>query len=108
MKHEGTDFTPTLNNEWMYHMIWAEDLVSDEEPDAKTVWRYVLRNDCYVKSDRQHIPSHLLKDSDFRDISKRLYLQKEKNSKLHGYFVSNFEWNDRSNRADLHTFIVEL
>jgi hypothetical protein len=108
MKHEGTDFTPTLNNEWMYHMIWAEDLVSDEEPDAKTVWRYVLRNECYVKSERQHIERHLLKDGDFRNITKRLYLQKENNNKLYRRFVSNYELKDLFTRANLHNFIAEL
>jgi hypothetical protein len=108
MKHEGTDLTPTLNNEWMYQTLWVEDLVSDDEPDAKTVWRHVLRNDCYVKSERQHIASHLLKDSDFRNMTTRLYIQKEKNNKLHGRFVSNYELTDLLTRANLHNFTAEL
>ena len=108
MKHEGNILTDTLNNEYMYHMLWVEDFASDEEPDAKTVWRYVHRNDCYVKSERQHIPSHLLKDSDFRNITTRLYIQKESNNRLHGKFVSNYEWNDLKNRASLQDFTVEL
>ena len=48
MKHEGTALTSTLNNEWMFKKLWVEDLVSDDEPDAKTIWRYVLRSNCYV------------------------------------------------------------
>ena len=52
MKHEGTALTSTLNNEWMFKKLWVEDLVSDDEPDAKTIWRYVLRSNCYVKSER--------------------------------------------------------
>ena len=108
MKHEGNYTTRSLDNEWMNLMLWVEDLVSDEEPDAKTVWRYVLRNDCYVKSERQHIERHLLKDSDFRNITTRLYLQKENNNKLYGRFVSNYELNDLLTRANLHNFIVKL
>jgi hypothetical protein len=108
MKHKGTPLTSTLNNEWMFKKLWVEDLVSGDEPDAKTIKRYVLRSECYVKSDRQHIAPHNLKDSDFRNISTRLYIQKEKNSKLHGHFVSNYEWNDLVTRSNLHNFTVEL
>lgn len=103
-KKEARPTTPDLNGNWSDTIVWTQDFINDNF-DGQIKYTFLPRNECYVKSDCQHIHEDDLREEHFRSVSRRVYLQQTDNMAKHGKFLTNYLLERELEKANLQEFI---
>lgn len=98
MKKEAPVIVANLEGGFSVDTILAEDFVNDDV-NGKTKHQNIPRAYCYVKEDVQDKLDTNLNHKDYRKCSIRVWKQKEKNLRLHGKFMTNYDLDAYKNKA---------